>query len=104
VSADLFAPNPAVPDAGFVFGILTATFVSAILPILIGALKRRPALGCVGGACAGGTAFLCGCLGGLPISLVFVVLILVFAGEATPPRRYDNSPAPFDDDTNPPHG
>lgn len=96
---ELFAQaNDPAFQAGMLVGILIALFVCASIPIAVGASKKQPVLGVVGGVCAGGTAFLFGCLGGLPVALVFVFIILAIGSpQQPPPPRYRD-----DDDFEPP--
>lgn len=92
------ANDPAF-QAGMVIGIIIAVLVSGSIPIAVGISKKQPVIGAIGGVCAGGTAVLFGCLGGLPVALAFVVAIVLVAGGQKPPRRsYDD-----DDDFDPPY-
>ncbi len=113
---DLFAQNNAADAAAFqagqMIGIVIAMVLCFAIPLSVGISKGQPILGVVGGILAGGSAFPCGCLLGLPVAGVFVAIILATAQPAKAPRRRDryddddydrprNDPRNQDDDYNP---
>ena len=75
--------NPAF-RAGLIVGIIFAVLISGGIPIAVGSSRGHPVLGLVGGVFAGGVAVFLGCLGGLPVVLVFVAIILALGD---PPRK-----------------
>jgi hypothetical protein len=92
----LFAqPNNAAFKAGMMVGIVFAVLICGAIPIAVGSSKGQPILGIIGALCAGGTAVLLGCLGGLPVAALFSFIIVLVSGrEGTSrkrrrPRRYD---------------
>ncbi len=90
---ELFAQpgNNAAFQAGFVIGVILAVIICASIPISVGMKKGHPVLGVIGGIFAGGTAVLFGCLGGLPMAAVFVVIILCLGdGNQRSYGRYRN--------------
>jgi hypothetical protein len=95
---DLFAQanNNAAFQAGRMVGIILAVLICASIPIAVGNSKGQPVLGVIGGILAGGAAVLLGCLGGLPMALVFVIIILVVGGST--PKRRPSRRREYDDD------
>lgn len=87
--------------AGMVIGIIFAVILCASIPISYGFKKGQPVLGLVGGVCAGGSAVVLGCLLGLPVALVFVLIIYAVSGNQQPRykrRNYDDYDDDYDDD------
>lgn len=71
-----------------VIGIIFAVILCGAIPISVGANKGQPVLGVIGGVCAGGTAVLFGCLGGLPVAGLFCVIIMAVAGSSSGRPKY----------------
>jgi hypothetical protein len=100
---ELFAaPNAGAQQAGFWIGVLIAAAISASIPIAFGSSKGQPILGAIGGVCAGGAAFLFGCLGGLPVAAVFCIIIFAVSSGGSSKRRrrprYDPDEDEWDDE------
>ncbi len=84
--------------AGMVIGIIIAVIVCASIPISVGFARGQPVLGLVGGVCAGGGAVILGCLLGLPVALVFVIIIFAVSGNQSKPRYKRRNYNEYDDD------
>ncbi len=94
-----FNPNAPGFQFGLIVGIVIAVILSAAIPIAFGVSRGRPALGVVGGVCAIPAAIVLGCLGGLPVALLFVGIIAVVSrGDQTRTKRRKNSRRGDDDD------
>jgi hypothetical protein len=76
--------NDAAFQFGMMIGIMFAIVMCASIPLVYGINRRHPVAGTVGAVFSGGTAFLFGCIGGLPMALVFVGIIACLP---EPPRR-----------------
>jgi hypothetical protein len=85
-------------QAGVVVGIIFAAIVCAAIPIAVGVTRGHPIIGVIGGICAIPAALLLGCLGGLPVASVFVVIILVMGKETAPRRRKRKRVREYEDD------
>ncbi len=99
----LFAqPNNAAFRAGMIVGIIFAVLICGSIPIAVGARKGQPVLGIVGGVLAGGISVFLGCLGGLPMALLFVLIIVLVSGRETTSRskrrRYEYDDDDYDED------
>lgn len=91
--------NDQAMQAGMVVGIILAVIVCFSIPISVGAKRGHPIIGLLGSICTIPAAILLGCLGGLPVAAVFVVIILVMGDGNAPTKRrrkveYDD----YDDD------
>jgi hypothetical protein len=85
-------------QAGVVAGMIFAAIVCSAIPIAVGATRGHPIIGVIGGICAIPAALLLGCLGGLPVAAVFVVIILVMGKETAPRRRKRKRVREYEDD------
>lgn len=94
-----FNPNAPGFQIGVMIGIVIAVILSAAIPIAFGVARGRPGLGVAGGACTIPAAVLLGCLGGLPVALLFVAVIaVVSSGDQKPAKRRKKKPRDFDED------
>ena len=82
--------------AGAICGIITAIIICAAIPMVTGLKYGRPGLGLIGGVVAGGSAIPLGCLSGLPVAIVFAVVIVYLETLEYAPRRKRRRP--IDDD------
>jgi len=73
-------------QAGMVAGIVLAVIICATIPISVGVKRGHPIIGLIGSVFTIPAAILLGCLGGLPVAAVFVVIILVM-GDGNAPRK-----------------
>jgi len=90
-----FAPRNK-PDAIFlVIVTVIAVVISGAIPIVVGFVCQKVPLGLIGGVVSGGTAILLGCLGGLPMALLFSVGIIIWTCTSHDRRR---SPVELDYD------
>lgn len=82
-----------------IIGIVIAVILSAAIPIAFGVSRGRPVLGVVGGVCAVPAAIILGCLGGLPVALLFVgIIAVVSSGDKTRTKRRKKNLRTDDDD------
>ena len=105
--SELLAQNNGVDAAAFqagqAVGIVLAMIICFAIPFGVGMSRGQPVIGTVGGLLAGGSAFPCGCLLGLPIAGLFVVIILLTTSSTSNSRRrteddYDRDRYRDDDD------
>jgi hypothetical protein len=73
--------------AGAICGIITAIIICAAIPMVTGLKYNRPGLGLIGGVVAGGSAIPLGCLSGLPVAIVFAVVIVYLENLEYAPKR-----------------
>jgi hypothetical protein len=90
-----FQPRNKPEAIGFVIGIIIAVVISGAIPIIVGFVCQKIPLGLIGGVVSGGTAILLGCLGGLPMALLFSVGIIIWTCTSHDRRR---SPVELDYD------
>jgi hypothetical protein len=74
--------NPAAFRAGLVIGIIIAVVVCGSIPLVLGLSRGQPVIGVIGALITAVTSGLFGCLGGLPMASVFVVIVLVMGKPA----------------------
>ena len=87
---ELFAQNQANQDDfnfGVKVGIAIAMVICASIPIVVGYLKGQSFIGIIGGIVSGVSALFLGCLLGLPMACVFVIIIMAMGDGDTEPRR-----------------
>jgi hypothetical protein len=99
---ELFAqanPNDAAFKVGQIIGIIIAMLLSVSIPISFGASRDQLGLGIVGGVCAAPAALFLGCLGGLPVALLFVgIIAAVTSGGGTRKKKRKKKPRQYDDE------
>ncbi|MBO0698077.1 MAG: hypothetical protein J2P46_06770, partial [Zavarzinella sp.] len=69
-----------------------AGLVCGAIPFITGMVMRQNTLAVIGGLITATTGFLLGCCGGIPVALIFTVIIVVIAQTAVPRAV----PSPFD--------
>ena len=62
--------------AGQICGLITIILICAAIPIVTGLKCNRPGLGLIGGAVSGGFAIPFSWLSGLPVAIVFAIVIV----------------------------
>ncbi len=72
---------------GVLIGTAIAMVISAGIPIVTGLIKGRAFIGIIGGLISGISALFLGCLLGLPMACVFVIIIMAMGDGDTEPRR-----------------
>jgi hypothetical protein len=73
--------------AGQVCGQITIMIICAAIPIVTGLKSNRPGLGLIGGVVSGGAAIPFGWLGGLPVAIVFAIVIVCLENLGRAPRK-----------------
>jgi len=79
--------NSKAAHAGAICGIITAFIICAAIPSVTGLKYGRPGLGLIGGLVAGVSAIPLGCLSGLPVAIVFAIVIVCLENLDRAPRR-----------------
>src|SRR3954447_8339310 len=79
--------NSKAYHAGEVCGLITAVIICAAIPIVTGLKYNRPGLGLIGGVVAGASAIPFACLSGLPVAIVFAVVIACLENLDFAPRK-----------------
>jgi hypothetical protein len=74
-------------EAGRVFGFILGVLICGGIPISYGFNKGQPIIGLVGGVVSAALVYPFGCVGGLPMALVFVVIITVMESMPSSTRR-----------------
>jgi hypothetical protein len=88
-----FQPPKNDADVGILLvGAALAGLVSGGIPFFTGLAMRQSTLAVIGGLVSATTGFLLGCCGGLPMAIIFTVVIVVVAQNAATKAV----PSPFD--------
>lgn len=80
-----FQPKNDAEAAAFAVGVIIAGLISGGIPFFTGLALRQTAMAITGGIIAGGAGLLAGCCGGIPVALIFTVVIVVMAQNSPPP-------------------
>lgn len=99
---ELFAQNQTDQDAfkaGVRIVIAIAVVICAAIPVVLGYFKGQAIIGIIGGILSGVTAIFLGCLGGLPMACVFIIIIMSMGdGTTERTRKRKKRRRPIEDD------
>jgi hypothetical protein len=87
-----FQPKNDAEAVGFAIGITIAGLISGGIPFFTGLVMRQTTLAVVGGVISAGVGALLGCCGGIPVAIIFTVIIVMVAQTAVPRAV----PSPFE--------
>jgi hypothetical protein len=93
-----FQPKNDAEAAGFFIGVMMAGVISGGIPFFVGLAMRQVTLGVAGGIVSAGAGALAGCCLGIPVAVMFTIIIVVvaqYAGRERPQQRF---PDPIADD------
>jgi hypothetical protein len=91
-----FQPKNDAEAAGFFVGVMIAGVISGAIPFITGLCMKQSGLAVIGGVISAGAGALAGCCLGIPVALVFTIIIIVMAQYAGP--AHPRVPYPEEDD------
>lgn len=74
-----FQPKNEAEAAGFFIGVMLAGIISGGIPFFVGLAMRQVTLGVAGGVVSAGAGALAGCCLGIPVAIMFTIIIVVVA-------------------------
>jgi hypothetical protein len=95
-----FQPPKNDADVGFMLaGAALSGVISGAIPFFTWMVMRQTALAIIGGLVSAGTGFLLGCCLGMPMSMIFTIVIVVVAQNTVRPMQspFVQSPVEYDD-------
>ncbi len=93
-----FQPKNEAEAAGFFVGVMLAGLFSGGIPFFTGLVMRQVALGISGGIISAMAGALAGCCLGIPVALVFTVIIVIVAQFAGQTPSEPQFPRPISSD------
>jgi hypothetical protein len=93
-----FQPRNEAEAAGFFIGVMMAGLISGGIPFFVGVAMRQVTLGIAGGIISAGAGALAGCCLGIPVAVLFTIIIVVVAQYAGRERPEPRFPEPIVDD------
>jgi hypothetical protein len=96
-----FQPRNEAEAAGFFVGVVLAGLISGGIPFFTGLVMKQTGLAIIGGVISAGAGALAGCCAGIPVAIVFTIIIVVVAqnaGNGRPERSQHPDSAGYDYD------
>lgn len=90
-------------ETAILLGHLFAILLCGAIPIITGLSCKKPVLGLVGGLVSAGFAISFACLSGLPIALIFLVVIIIVANQEKEQNYGRRRQRDYDDYDDRPH-